>query len=137
MPANSEIILSNQQHPGDSSTQAITGEKFKGDGYYGRSDGLHTVQINLTGFLGNIEIQGTLAIDPQDSDWFSVSLGESSITSVDTTGLVTSITTSIALNYTQNETSVETYNFTGNFVWLRAKVSSWTDGTVNSIKLNH
>ena len=31
-----------------------SGEKFKGDGYYGRSDGLHTVQVNLTGFLGDM-----------------------------------------------------------------------------------
>jgi len=29
------------------------------------------------------------------------------------------------------------YNFTGNFVWVRCLITSWTDGSVNSVKLNH
>ena len=135
--AQSETILSAQTHPGDSTNETITGEKYKGDGYYGRSDGFHTIQINLTGFIGRIEMQGTLAVEPAEDDWFSISLGGSITASVDTTGLVTSSTTVVTINYTENETSVKTYNFTGNYVWLRAKVSDWTDGTVNSITLNH
>jgi hypothetical protein len=135
--AQSETILSQQTHPGDSTIETVTGEKFKGDGYYGRSDGFHTVQVNLTGFIGRIEIQGTLAINPSDDDWFTVSLGGSITSTVDTTGLVSSSTTTVVINYSQNETSVKTYNFTGNYVWLRAKVSNWTDGTINSIALNH
>ena len=135
--SRSETILSAQTHPGDSSVETVTGEKYKGDGYYGRSDGFHTIQVNLIGFIGRIEMQGTLAVDPTDDDWFPISLGGSSTASVDTTGLVTSSTTVVTINYTENETSVKTYNFTGNYVWLRAKVSDWTDGTVNSITLNH
>jgi hypothetical protein len=135
--ANSEIILSAQSHPGDSTAETVTGEKFRGDGYYGRSDGFHTVQVNLNEFIGRIEIQGTLAIDPTDEDWFTVSLGGTVTSTVDTTGLVSSASTAVTINYNQNETSVKTYNFTGNYVWLRAKVSNWTDGTINSIALNH
>jgi hypothetical protein len=137
MAANSEIILSSNTHPGDSTTSTITSDAYKGDGYYGRSDGFHTVQVNLNGFIGRIEIQGTLAVDPTDEDWFTVSLGGSVTSTVDTTGLVSSSTTTVVINYTQNETSVKTYNFTGNYVWLRAKVLNWTDGTINSIALNH
>ena len=37
--AQSESILSNQTHVGDSSVQTHTSTNFKGDGYYGRSDG--------------------------------------------------------------------------------------------------
>ena len=44
MPSTSEIILSANTHPGDSTTETVTGSNFKGDGYYGRSDGMHTVQ---------------------------------------------------------------------------------------------
>ena len=44
MPSTSEIILSANTHPGDSATETVTGSNFKGDGYYGRSDGMHTVQ---------------------------------------------------------------------------------------------
>jgi hypothetical protein len=113
MPANSEIILSNQQHPGDSTTETVTGEKFKGDGYYGRSDGLHTVQYSYDGLTGTIDIQATLAIEPTEDDWFTVH------------------------TYTAaQETSSKITSFTGNYVWIRAVVE-YTDGTINSIVLNH
>ena len=134
MPSNSETILTSQTHIGDSSIQSHTGEKYKGDGYYGRSDGLHTIQVNLSGFLGDIEMQGTLAVDPTADDWFTVTLGSGQ--TMDTTGKIVSATTS-KLEYTDNETSSKTYNLTGNYVWVRAYVSNWTDGTVNSIQLNH
>lgn len=113
MPVNSETILTQQTHPGDSTTETVIGEKFKGDGYYGRSDGLHTVQYSIDGFTGTINIQSTLAVDPVDADWFNV---HSYTTSSETVSKVTS--------------------FTGNYVWIRATIT-YTDGTVNSIILNH
>jgi hypothetical protein len=132
--ANSITILSNQAHVGDSTVQTHTGDKFKGDGYYGRSDGLHTIQINLSGFLGDVQLQGTLAVDPTADDWFTIRLGSGQ--TIDTTGKIFNAITS-KLEYTANETSSKTYNFTGNYVWIRIYVSNWTDGTVNSIQLNH
>ena len=132
--ANSITILSNQAHVGDSTVQTHTGDKFKGDGYYGRSDGLHTIQVNLAGFLGDVQLQGTLAVDPTADDWFTVRLGSGQ--TIDTTGKIFNAITS-KLEYTDNETSSKTYNFTGNYVWIRVYVSNWTDGTVNSIQLNH
>ena len=132
--AQSETILTANTHDGDSTVQSITGDKFKGDGYYGRSDGLHTIQVNLSGFLGEVQLQGTLAVDPTADDWFTVRLGSGQ--TIDTTGKIVSAITS-KLEYTDNETSSKTYNFTGNYVWVRAYVSNWTDGTVNSIQLNH
>jgi hypothetical protein len=109
--ANSITILSNNTHDGDSTVQTVTGSKYKGDGYYGRSDGFHTVQYNLTGFIGTINVQATLAVDPTDADWFTV--------------------------YTQAYPVSNLTNFTGNYVWVRANISNWTDGTVNSVQLNH
>ena len=117
--ANSETILSAQSHPGDSTTETVTGEKYKGDGYYGRSDGFHTVQYTLTGFLGTVNIQATLAIDPTDSDWFTV------------------YTQTYTVVNDEGHTGTHLTNFTGNYVWVRAYIENWTDGTVNSIKLNH
>ena len=113
MPTNSENILTNQTHPGDSTTETITGEKYKGDGYYGRSDGFHTVQYSFDGLTGTISIQATLAIDPTDDDWFTVH------------------------SYTASQESDSIIsNFTGNYVWIRAFIE-YTDGTINSIVLNH
>ena len=133
--ANSETILSANTHPGDSANTVITGDKFKGDGYYGRSDGLHTVQVDLAGFIGKVAMQGTLATNPVEADWFTLVL-DSGKQSVDTTGLVaTQSVTSV--EYTSVITNTKNYNFTGNYVWVRAYVSNWTAGTVNSIRLNH
>ena len=119
--ANSITILSNQAHVGDSTVQTHTGDKFKGDGYYGRSDGLHTIQINLSGFLGDVQLQGTLAVDPTADDWFTIRLGSGQ--TIDTTGKIFNAITS-KLEYTANETSSKTYNFTGNYVWIRIYVSN-------------
>lgn len=132
--AQSETILPQTTHPGDSSLQTVTGDAYKGDGYYGRSDGLHTVQIDLNGFLGNIQLQGTLALTPTADDWFTVTLGSGQ--TIDTTGKLT-VSSTTDLEYTTTETSSKTYNFTGNYVWIRVLVNDWTDGTINSIKLNH
>jgi hypothetical protein len=121
MPSNSETILTQNVHPGDSTTETITGEKYKGDGYYGRSDGFHSVQFNLIGFIGTISMQGTLAIDPASTDWFDID---------GTTH------TSIAVD-TQLSDGGHIYNFTGNYVWVRVTVTNWTDGTVDSVYLNH
>lgn len=113
MTVNSITILSETTHPGDSNVETVVGEKAKGDGYYSRSDGLHTVQYNFTGLTGTINIQATLAVDPVDDDWFTVH-------------------TFIA----SNETNSKIASFTGNYVWIRAQVV-YTDGSVNSITLNH
>tara|TARA_R110000868_G_scaffold271382_1_gene530795 strand:- start:1699 stop:2061 length:363 start_codon:yes stop_codon:yes gene_type:complete len=120
MTANSETILSIQTHPGDDTTQTVTGEKYKGDGFYSRSDGFHTVQYTVTALVGTVKIQATLATDPTSTDWFDVS---------GTTH------TSIAID-TDNSDGSFLYNFTGNYVWVRA-VLTYTAGTINSILLNH
>jgi hypothetical protein len=134
MPSNSITILDETTHPNDSTVETVTGDKYKGDGYYGRSDGLHTVQINLNDFVGTINIQATLSADPTSSDWFTVELGTGS-QSVDTTGLIAEENIT-EIEYTDATTNNKVYNFTGNYVWVRAYVS-YTAGTINSIMLNH
>jgi hypothetical protein len=121
MSANSEIILSGQTHPGDSTTETVTGEKFKGDGFYSRSDGVHTVQYSVISFVGTIEVQATLATNPTSSDWFTVSTATHTSTDTDTS---------------ESDGSF-IKNFVGNYVWVRAHIRNWTDGTISSILLNH
>ena len=113
MSSNSETILTANTHPGDSTPVTVTGSHFKGDGYYGRSDGLHTVQYDYVGVHGSIAIQATLATTPEETDWFYVD--------------VQTLTGS---------TGPTIVNFTGNYIWLRAELI-YTDGTVNSITMNH
>lgn len=118
-------------------TSALTfvSDRIKGDGYFGGSDGFHTTQFNLHEFIGKVEIQGTLASAPEETDWSAVNLGTGSF-SVDTTGLMSEENISY-VQYSTATSSVKSYNFTGNYVWVRAKVSDWTEGTVNNIRINH
>jgi len=116
--ASSETILTSTVHPGDSTNETVEGTAFKGDGYYSRADGFHTVQINVTGLIGTVTIQATLATSPSASDWFGIVTHTSS----DSEGA--------------NATGSFLYNFTGNYVWVRATVE-YTDGSVDSIQLNH
>ncbi len=116
MPILASTLVSSTTHPSDSSVQVITSDKVKGDGFYGRSDGLHTVQVKFTGFIGDFKMQGSLAIDPTANDWFDI----------DNTDL----------SYATNTNVAEIINFTGNFVWVRT-VITYTDGTVNTVLLNH
>ncbi len=129
MPASSETFnfivsgatVAQLTHPSDSTVQTRKSEKLKGDGYYGRADGFHTVQYNVTGFIGNIVVQATLATNPAEADWFTIS------------------TTDHESTATETDESDGSFikNFTGNYVWLRIFVYDWTDGSVNSVILNH
>lgn len=96
------------------SESTVVGDPFKGDGYYGRSDGLHTVAYYLTGFLGVIKIQGTLAANPIESDWFDIA----DTTAGDGSTVLTENTFK---------------NFTGNFMWIRVVVTEFAAGTINKV----
>jgi len=136
MTAISEIILSANTHPQDSSSQTIVGDRYKGDGFYSRSDGLHSIQWSIDNFIGIVRIQATLATNPGENDWFSVNLSNGESFTMDTTGKVSRVSNT-SLAYIESTTGVFSYNFTGNYVWIRAKVDSWTSGSVNSIILSH
>ena len=113
MASNSETILNSTTHVGDSTVQTVTGLKYRGDGYYGRSDGLHTVQYTYIEFTGTITIEATLEIDPTENDWFTVHEYVAA-----------------------QESSSKIANFIGNYVWIRAYIV-FTDGSISSIILNH
>jgi hypothetical protein len=100
--------------------------KYQGDGYYSQIDGVHTVAYHVSAgsvtaannFNGSIKMQGSLATTPTEDDWFDIA---NTTFTADTS------------------TSVAAYNFTGNFVWVRAKCYSWTTASseVKKILYNH
>lgn len=100
--------------------------KYQGDGYYSQVDGIHTVAYHVSAgsvtpannFNGKIKMQGSLATTPTEDDWFDI--------------LGTTFTA-------DTSTSVSAYNFTGNFVWVRAKCYDWTtaSSSVTKILYNH
>ena len=93
-------------------------DKQKGDGYYSQTDGVHTVAYQFDTSVNaetSIRMQGTLATTPTEDDWFDISN--------------TSPTP-------DQSTTIYSYNFTGNFVWIRAKITGMTAGSITSILLN-
>jgi hypothetical protein len=92
-------------------------DKYKGDGYYSQADGVHTVAYHVnTTCTGAIKMQGSLATTPTEDDWFDI------------TG--TTFTT-------DQSTTISANNFTGNFVWVRAKCTANTAGSVTKILYNN
>ena len=84
----------------------VIGTKYRGDGFAG-GDGLHTVGLYLNGYIGRIFIQGALPLEPTSDDWFNIKMDGDSV------------------SYQQYDTAtdgLQVNNFTGNFVWIRAKV---------------
>lgn len=134
------IPLKNKEQP-SGIAETFTGDKVKGDGFYGRTDGLHTVQTSTTGFTGKIIFQGTLELDPAELDWFTIVIDDTNATVlgvVDTTGAVTqSAGNSVSSLDLENKTGTLNYNFTGNYVWVRAKIIDWTQGIVNNVMMNN
>lgn len=98
----------------------------KGDGYFGNSDGLHTVMYTYdSNFVGTITMQASLATDPVEADWFDVE------------GTTEEQTESSPFYDGMNVmTQSKYYNFTGNFVWVRGVISI-DAGQVDSILYNH
>jgi hypothetical protein len=118
-----------------STTDALTlvSDPVKGNGYFSNGAGLHTVFWKISEFVGSVEVQSTLASEPTDRDWFTVKLINSdTYYTADTSGLVT-IT---GQQYSTATSISKSYNFIGNFIWIRAKISNWTQGTVNFISIN-
>ena len=118
MPRLSANLLPTSTTPTITGTpEDFIGEKVKGDGYYGFSDGFHTVAHFISDFVGTLEVQGALAANPAEDDWVTISTVQ---------GLT-------GTPFSENGS----YNFTGNFVWIRAKVTNMEEGTIAKILLNH
>ena len=103
------------------STLVYESDKLKGDGYFGGSDGIHTVMYTATpSFVGTITMQATLAVEPNNTDWFNVA----------------GTTSTYTLLNSRSTSTVDLYNFTGNFVWVRGYIAI-EQGAVSSIQYNH
>jgi len=127
------VLLPNTAFAGNST---VIGTHQRGDGYYGRSDGLHTVAWNVVNFVGTIKIQGSLALEPLSEDWFDIPLGTVDDYTLDVNGkLLRNFATEIV--YSVPTTDAKIYNFTGNYVWVRAAVENFSAGTVTRIQYNH
>lgn len=117
---------------GTTGTQHFTSFQEQGAGYYGTTNGLHTLVVNTTPtFVGTATVQATLAVDPQETDWFNVDNAEFVYT--------TSSPGYIPPNRVgalEGPIRTDHVNFKGQFTWLRAKIDI-DSGAVMTISYNY
>jgi len=93
----------------------LQGDAVKANDYYNQNHGRHTLYISTDGFVGTISVEATISTDPNDDDWVEVDFLYDGISII---------------------TNNDTFTYTGNFVWMRVKLTHWTAGTINSITLS-
>ena len=106
----------------DGSSETVTGEEQKAAGYYSSSGDLQTVAIFTEDFNGTIKIQATLDTTITATSFFDVHTfnGDGSSTN-DSTALFFNTVT----------------NISGRFTFMRAIVSDFSQGTINSVQLSY
>lgn len=120
MSTNS-IILGLTQHgvPAgnyDGSSQNFDSDGAKAVGYYRGLGSIQTVYQRITGFQGVITLQATLDQNWEDANWVDVNVfGDASTVS----------------------SGVYPVTLTGNYTWMRAHITDFSAGTIDSITITY
>jgi len=121
-PLNTYTMLGNTTYgtangPYNGTATAFTSYPVEAAAYYGGRGYIQTVFIDVTGFVGNIDIRGSLDSLAQEAKYALLDTYVSSgANTTPTTGVFPVI--------------VE-----GNFVWIDSKITNFTAGTINSITI--
>lgn len=94
----------------------VTGDQQKAAGYSNSIGNSHTVSITLQDFTGRVWIEGSLATNPTDSDWFPIPLGNG------VSYLQYPVNPAAPTSNDTGDTGTYVYSFSGNFIWVRARV---------------
>lgn len=107
------VLIPQTAHPVGSAPIEVFGIKQQAAAYYLANRDLQTITWHFSGsFLGDARIEASLVSDPSTSDWFTV--------------------------YEIDTSNLDGYhNLTGNFVWLRAVVTDWTQGTIQLVTASY
>lgn len=112
-------------NPSDGSAYKVVGEKRPAAAFVLGNRDLQTIQYSVTSFTGKIKIEATLSLAPEEDDWFSVFELESDNEALAGTDLKAA---SDVISFT---------NITGNFVYMRASIRDFKNGSVNFVKLSY
>lgn len=115
--AQTTVLQLLPQTPYRNGTPTVTGTKQPAAAYYLANSDLQTISWSTNNFTGTIVIQASLVTSPNennDNDWFDV------------------------YDVTYSSTSIVDYsNVKGNFVWVRAKITGFTQGVIQNIKVSY
>lgn len=96
----------------DGSSLDFDSDGAKGVGYYRGQGSIQTVYRRLVGFQGVITIQGTLDQNWETANWADVNTFDCTIAPA---------------------TGVHPVSLTGNYTWLRVRITDFTAGQIDSI----
>jgi hypothetical protein len=128
MPQSTTLILlpeTSYVNPGNGAPYTVTGNSQPAAAYYLGNRDLQTVNIKCTNLTGNIVIQASLATSPTADDWFKV---YELVADANATPNSAPQLASNASVYT---------NIEGNFVYMRAKLEGFNNGTLQFVKLSY
>jgi hypothetical protein len=100
----------------DGSSLAFDSDGQKGVGYYRGQGNLQTVWIRVTDFQGRIQVQASLDENWQSAAWFDVYDYDHSLEPISDAYPAT---------------------LTGNFAWVRVRVTDFQAGTINSVTVTY
>jgi hypothetical protein len=104
---------------GTGNAYSVTGNAVHAAAYHLGNQDLQTVTYSFSEVTGNLIIEGTLASTPVEGDWFKI--------------LEKSANNSANVN-----SNVNAYqNVSGNFVYMRAKLEGFKNGTVQHVKVSY
>lgn len=121
MSVNNLIILGLTQHgvPSgnyDGSSENFDSDGTKGVGYYRGQGSIQTVYQRITGFTGVITLQATLDQNWEAANWVDVNeFGDGS----------------------SSVSGVYPVTLTGNYTWIRARITEFSAGTIDSITVTY
>lgn len=110
---------------GNGAPYTVTGNTNPAAAYYLGNKDLQTIAIKLTEVTGNIVIEASLATQPSTTDWFKVYELEANAAAPSNTAPQLASNASV---YT---------NIEGNFVYMRAKIVDFDNGTLHYVKLSY
>lgn len=117
IPARKSVLMMTNTRPNHS----LVGEAIRADSYFGHTDGIHTVQVVVNNFTGSFGIQGTLATEPVEADWFDINLNANQNVSSASPLISFPVNpASLQGGGPDGDTATLAFTFVGNFVFLRA-----------------
>lgn len=123
MSVNNSTLLANTSYgvPNlpwyDGSSQLFHSKPVEAAAYYGGHGAIQTIVITVTNFVGKIALKGSLNSTYQEAQYFDTETLDA------TTG--------------SPVTTTQAFTITGRFVWMRAEISDFTQGTINSITISY
>lgn len=107
-------LLPQTAHPPGSSAVVVYGDKKEAAAYILANRDLQTITWHFSGtFVGNCRIEASLENDPSSDDWFTV----------------------YEIDVSSEKDGY--HNLNGNFIWLRAVITGWTQGTIQLVTASY